>query len=155
MGKNPGVSKPRGSLPRGSGLCFVQSKVPAGKHINIYIIYLLIDGAGFWFSRSFCAPERGHSHINEPIGYACFCVLLTTRPLTVNHDDLTATISRSVLLPRPLSRVYHFLVLGWLVATPPPLPSSSSAVTPGSHAPSPSTSTHSHKTAILIPVIRL
>src|ERR1700761_2920932 len=115
MGKNPGVSKPRGSLPRGSGLRFVQSKVPAGKHINIYIIYLLIDGAGFWFSRSFCAPEREHSHINKPIGCARFCVLLT---LTVNHDDLTATISCLVLLPRPLSRVYHFLMLGWLVAMP-------------------------------------
>src|ERR1700761_5650247 len=134
-------------LPTGIYPCYA-----LGKPVNIYIIYLLIDGAGFWFSRSFCMPKRGHSHINEPIGCVRFCVLLT---LTVNHDNLTATISHSVLLPRPLSRVYRFLMLGWLVATPPPLPPSSSAVTPGSHAPSPSTSTHSRKTAILIPVIRL
>jgi len=44
------------------------------------------------------------------------------------HDDLTATISRSVILPPTISREDPILVPGWPLAKPPPLPSLSVVV---------------------------
>ena len=60
----------------------------------------------------------GYSHINTLIGYERFHVLLALLsmiPLTVN---LTAIISRLVLLPSTISRKDRALVLGWPLAKP-------------------------------------
>src|SRR6201996_7531203 len=47
-----------------------------------------------------------------------------------HHDELTATISRSVILPPTISREDPILAPGWPIAKPSPLPSSP-VVVPG------------------------